>query len=392
MEKLWTRNYTLLVAVSVLMAFPVSMMNTAVPLFAAAQGMNPTLVGLMTTVFTVGIVLTRPFFGAIIDRFGRLPILIAGAALFTALATGMRWAAAPLMLLLLRLFQGVGYAAYSTSTGTMVTDLTPAPRLVEGVGFFTVFTTIAVMSLGPALAVQLTRVSFAPVFWAAGAIGLIGALTAFLLNHERNRPRPVAGPLSLKMGDILEFSIMKLSIANTCIALTTGVINTFLPVWALAQGVGNIWLYFLVNAAAMLLSRLFVKLLLRSVGTMGVILGGITLLALAILCIGLAHSLPLFLLAAALNGFGFGINNPVVNSLSYRLCPENRRGVATATLYGTFDGGTGIGALIGGALSQWTGYGIMFVVFIAALAASAALFLIWVRPQMVRQGVADREG
>ncbi len=391
MEKLWNKNYILLVFGSILMAMPVSTMNTAIPLIAAGQGMNGATIGLLTAVYTVGIVLTRPFFGAFIDRRGRRGMLLFGMALFLLALVPLRWLWMPAALLALRLIQGVGYSAYTNCTGTLVTDVTPPRRLVEGVGFFTVLCNIAFLSLGPALAVLLSSGgSYGPVFLVGGLLG-VGAIAVFLPmdNHRHFQPRPGTGKLTA--GDVIEGSVLKLCLANTCIALTTGLLNTFLPVWAMSQGIGNLWVYFAVYVGGMLLSRPVVQPLLRRLGTMGVIVSSIGLLVVGLALVGLSHTLPMLLLAGFLNGFGFGINNPVVNSLTYRLCPEDRRGVATATLYGTFDGGTGIGALIGGAVSQLTGYGGMFLVFTVALVAAATLFLTLVRPQMARQGVADKE-
>lgn len=111
------------------------------------------------------------------------------------------------------------------------------------------------------------------------------------------------------------------------ITLTYGGIVTFLPSYADHKGVENIGLFFTVYALVLLLSRPIIGKLADWYGVRKFLVTGILLIALALLFLSIASSLPIFLLVAVLYGLGFGTVQPILNALVISLSPpETQRG------------------------------------------------------------------
>ncbi len=92
------------------------------------------VMGLMATAFLLSYMCFAPLFGWLADRYRRW-MLIGGAVLVWSLASGATGLAATLtMMFLLRIFVGVGEAAYGPVAPTIIADMYPvAPRAGFGV-------------------------------------------------------------------------------------------------------------------------------------------------------------------------------------------------------------------------------------------------------------------
>lgn len=102
-------------------------------------------VGLVTSLFTIGAVLIRPFAGYyLIDNQRKSLAIYASAALMiiTILYPFLNIIWLLLLLRLLRLFHGAAWGVSTTANSTIVVDLIPKTRLGEGMGYFSISTTV----------------------------------------------------------------------------------------------------------------------------------------------------------------------------------------------------------------------------------------------------------
>lgn len=116
------------------------------------------MAGTIVGVFALSAVLVRPWFGNMLDRRGRKVILIIGVGIFLVSALAYNLAFSILALLALRVVHGIGWGASTTATATMASDVIPAVRRAEGMGYYGLAATLA-MSLGPALGLYLVKYS-----------------------------------------------------------------------------------------------------------------------------------------------------------------------------------------------------------------------------------------
>jgi MFS family permease len=146
-----------------------------------------------------------------------------------------------------------------------------------------------------------------------------------------------------------------------------GAVNSFIAIFARARGFQNPGFYFMIQALALLISRVFTGRLADRYGRHMAIIPGFILGALALVLLPFAHSFSDFVLSASLFGFGFGAAQPATMALLIDRVRPEQRGLASSTYYMGFDGGITIGAILLGAVSQRLGFGIMWPIAAACI-------------------------
>jgi MFS family permease len=336
------------------------MLLPTLPLYAQTLGGNETVAGTLVGIFTISAVLVRPWFGNLLDQRGRKVILIIGASILLVAVLAYHLAFSIITLLACRVVHGVGWGASSTATGTMASDVIPAVRRTEGMGYYGIAATIA-MSLGPALGLYLVKYSsYSALFTGSALLAAVGLVGSLFINYELSRESRPRAEIPSAKGVILEKTAIPPAVVLFFITLTYGGIVSFLPAYANYRGVENIGMFFTVYALVLLFGRPIIGKLSDRYGARKFLVPGILTIATALLLLTQASSLPIFLLVGVVYGLGFGTVQPILNALVISLSPPERRGAANATFAMAMDLGIGLGAVTLGFLAQKMGYVYMF--------------------------------
>lgn len=119
------RMITFIMVIQFLIYFGFSMIIPVIPQLVTDLGVSTTHMGWLLAVYSLASFLTAPFFGRLIDRFGRRPVLLYGLLVFAMsfLVFGIfidhLW-----ILYISRLFGGAASGALYTATTSMVADIT----------------------------------------------------------------------------------------------------------------------------------------------------------------------------------------------------------------------------------------------------------------------------
>ena len=100
----------------------------------------------------------------------------------------------------------------------------------------------------------------------------------------------------------------------------------------------------------------------------------------ALLILARADNLPMFLLAGACYGLGFGAAHPVLQAMAVRDVIPQRRGAANATFFVGFDLGIGLGSIIWGVIAEATSYPTIYLLTMAPVLAVILLHRAFNRP------------
>ena len=130
--------------------------------------------------------------------------------------------------------------------------------------------------------------------------------------------------------------------------------------------------FFLLCAAAMLVTRPFVGRLFDAKGENAVIYPALPLFALGIAVFSQARAGYVLLLAAFVIGLGFGAVQTSGQTIAVKITPPHRAGLATSTFYMFADIGAGMGPLLCGLVIPFAGYRGMYLAVAAVAAGGGA--------------------
>ena len=356
-EALFTRDFILLCLGTFLFAGSMFLLFAVLPVFVVEElhGAD-SQVGLIMGAFALSALLVRPMTGRLVDQWSRKTLLSIGALIYClAPALYTQVESVPVMLGL-RLFHGLGIAAYTTAAGVIVADLAPPSRRGEGMGYYGMSLNLA-MTIGPALGVMLIGyIGYNALFWLCAALAL-GSLVLSQLIQEPARA-PQVGPPSRQW--VSRTALFPGFIA-VCMTFTFGAVVSFLPLFVKASNLGNPGIYFSVYSIVVVVSRPFAGRLSDRFGRAAVIVPGLGCLAVAMITLAFSSTLPGILIAAALQGLGFGGVQPSIMALVVERSPTHERGAALATLMGAFDVGVGLSSIALGAVLEYTDFMVMFL-------------------------------
>ncbi len=385
--KIWTRPFVLVILVNFLMFTSMYILLPTLPVYAQSIGGSETVAGMIVGLFTFAAVLVRPFSGNLLDSRGRKTVLLAGILIFLVSAAGYTWAYLVWMLLALRVVHGLGWGATTTAAGTVASDVIPAARRGEGMGYYGISSTIA-MSVGPALGLAIiAHYSFEWLFLISVLFAAAGLICGLFINYEGIAGKSVEVSANKSGGNkpkgvIIEKSSIAPSLVLFFTAVTYGGIVTFLKPYADFRGIENIGPFFTVYALVLLFSRPVMGRMADRYGAGPLLIPGILMVAAALFTLMNASALVIFLLAAVLYGLGFGAVQPVLNALVISLAPPERRGAANATFFSAMDLGIGLGAVILGAISERVGYSMMYGSSILFALLALVIYFAVLRPRL----------
>ncbi|KFG93686.1 MFS transporter [Burkholderia paludis] len=160
-----------------------------IPEMPAALHTSPAMVQLTLSVYMVVLGLGQMVFGPLSDRFGRRPVLLGGALLFSAASLALATASRGTVFVTLRVLQAAGASAALVATFATVRDV--YAERPEGATIYSQFGAILafVPALGPMLGAGIAHgFGWRAIFVTLGLAGCLAAGRAWSRWHE-TRPR-----------------------------------------------------------------------------------------------------------------------------------------------------------------------------------------------------------
>lgn len=389
-ERLWSRNFLTISFSSFFIFINFYILAVTLPEYALTHlGGSADGIGLVTTVFVIAAVIFRPLTGKWLDEINRKKLLVFSVAMFAACSFFYLWVPNYSLLLVLRFVHGISFGIAATTTSTVVLDVIPRERKGEGIGYFTLFMSLA-MVFGPFVGLTVSESAGYTVLF---VLMVIFALLACLFGVMTPIPRHERQPSELGAWDIkrfIEFRAIPVAAVGFLIAFAYGAISTFISVYADSIGLKSVASYFFIVFAAMvLLSRPFTGRLFDRRGAHVLVYPGIALFAIGMIALSRADSAVFFLLTAAIIGLGYGAIIPSFQTLAIQSAPAHRSGLATGTYFVFFDLGYGLGSYLLGLIASSAGYSTMYLVGgLTVLVSLAAYYGLYHRGERRRLSVS----
>ena len=385
-ERLWTQSFIFIMLINLF----ASMMNftllTTIPLYVEYLGKSNSIAGTITMVYSLSSLLTRPFWGYLTDRIGRRTVMVMGAVIFIAVSLLYHAAQDLVLLLIIRILNGIGFSAVTTAAYAAAADVLPPSRRSEGIGFFGIALTAAT-AIGPAIGLLFVNdFGYTALFFFALLISILELCCAWNLKYEqqpvwgKSKPaREAAGNrFHIRLSDCYDRSALRPSFVLFLVSVCNSSVISFITLFGATRGIDNIGMYFTVYACAVIATRLFIGKTTDRLGVTRILLVGLLLQLTAFILLAGAKTLTSILIAAAVSGLGGGAVTPLINIIVIRLCTPERRGVAMGTMNAAMDIGVGLGALVWGIMIDRTGFQAVYFASAAIIAVAAATYMLLV--------------
>ena len=393
---------------------------SSLSLFAETLTGTVAFAGYMSLAYSATALISRPISGILSDRKGRVITLVIGAALSTvscllySFATGIAINNLMLGLILLvsiRVVNGVGMGLNMTSAGAAVADIVPKERLAEGIGLYGIAGTIA-QAVGPLIALAIvgngSLDNFHKLFYVSTAFCAVSLVCGCFIKYERVRKKeaalrgteldkeaaqaaehraPVHNIEQLEPDEPEEktffgFDQKMLGPALVTLVYFFGIssIMTFVTLYGKNLGfqVEYLGWFFFASAAGVLLSRLFFGRIADRRGADIIIIPGFVLVAACLVAISFVPSLPLFIIIGLPYGIATGAVGPNINALMFKRCSPKRRGTVAAAYSMAIDVGITLGAPILGWVADFSGFRLVYLLSAALIAVALVLYILYV--------------
>lgn len=317
-----------------------------------------------------------------LDTTGRAPVFITGLAILVISLYSLAVSTTILILVAVRIVQGIGWGLSNTASGTIASDLVPKDRRGEGLGFFGLSGNLA-LAIGPALGLFLVNhIEFSTLFIICGSLTLIALVLA--LNVRYVKPEPLTDVEMQEDADtasrfnFVEKRALPASALLFFITFTFGGIATFLPAYTFSEGFQPhyIQIYFVLYALALVTTRFFAGRIYDRRGLAIVFIPGSLLIIAGLTLLAILNSPVYLFVGAILYGLGFGTVQPALQASAINTTPPRKRGMANATFFSAFDLGVGLGAMTFGLVAQYADYNMIYWVSAASGCLSLVLFFI----------------
>lgn len=378
-ERIISKNFIFLFASTFASAMVMYMLMATITEYAAALGTTVMLAGLVSGIYVFGGLCSRLCSGNLMERFGWKNLALAAMVLHLLACSAYFLADHIFLLILVRFVHGLGFGAAANATMTMGMSILPKSRYAEAAGYFMMAPTLAVAA-GPYLGGMIyDRFGAVGCFAAATAFSLIMVITMTLTDLRHVDPgkgsktkKEDRGETPKGIRKLLEPGALPVA---CCILLCTfgyASLISFYRLYAIETDlVAEFSHFFLIYAAVLMVSRLFVGGIQDRYGANIICIPGIIAQFIGLAAIALWPSMTTIILCAICCALGYGTLSGAFNVIVCSETPPHRRSYGVTTFWLCCDGGMGIGPSILGAVATAAGYEGMYL--FAAFLTIAAL-------------------
>ena len=371
--KVFTKTFMYVTIAHFLMDFGQYMMNSLIPKYVNSLGAPATIVGFAASLFSLSCIFTRPFSSQLIDQWDKKKILFISTGIIMLIFIGYSFANNVNTVLIVRFLHGVALGFSTLGFLSIVTVTTDKSVLTQAIAYFSAASSLA-NALSPAISLKLVELfGYQKTF----LCGVVIVLIALILISKMEIPYEKK-KISIKFDINRIFAKEALLPASLLVFFASAYmsVNSFLILYAESKNIGNVGLFFTINAITLVITRPILAQVGAKIGQEKILIASIFSFILSLLLISFAPNLLVLLVASILFALGYGAELPIIQTLCLKSVDRSKSGAASATCYYGTDLGYMIGPVVAGKLVEIWDYAIMYRCMIIFLLV-ALLVIFW---------------
>ncbi len=371
---IWNKMFVSIFFANMALNLGQTMSNSLLAKYADYLGAPATQVGMLMSMFALTALLFKIVSAPAMDTFNK-KYLVMGAMLIMSLAyVGFGLSQSISSLMVFRLFQGCGNAFGNVCCLAIVAEALPKDKFNTGMGYYSVAQVVS-QAIGPTIGLALVDlIGYHKTYFINACVMVIAFLVASRIQLNFTKVKK----FRIRVDNIIAKEALLPAAVIFFMAIGFTTINSFLIVYAGKQGISTgIGFFFTIYALTLVFTRPMIGKLTDKYGLVKIAIPAIMMTGISFFIISMAHSLPIFLIAAFVNAFGYGACQPALQSLAMKAVSKERRGVGSSTNYVGMDLGTLAGPIIAGAMAENFGYVPMWRVMMIPFVIGMAFIIIF---------------
>lgn len=346
--KKYSLNFWLLSLSSFLFFGSFNMVLPELPDYMRTMG-GEEFIGLHITLFTLTALISRPFSGKLTDTWGRIPVMVFGAAVTAVVSLFYPFFLNIYAFLFIRFIHGFSTGFKPTGTAAYVADIVPVNRRGEGMGILSFFGMTG-MGIGNFIGGEIANhYPIDVLFYCSAGVALLSVIVIIGMKETVENKQKFSGNLlKIKKGDIYEPTVLIPSVVMMLVTFSFGAALTLAPDLSAHLGIDNKGLFFSYFTITSLISRVIGGRLSDEFGRRSVLMAAMLIVGTGSIYIGFAGTSFHFFTGALIFGAGYGLSSPALFAWAADLAPDQFRGRGFSTLFMALEIGIGMGALLAG--------------------------------------------
>lgn len=358
-QKFFTRDFALCFLAQFSFSIGLCSLIPTLPIYFAKLGAKEAEIGVLVGALSVSALVLRPLVGRGLLRVPEKTFMIAGSLIFALASFSCLFSKSFWLLMIIRLFQGIGWAFFATSSWTLAVRIIPEANRGQGLSYFYLSLNTA-FALGPSLGMFLiNQFNFVTLFLVCTGLCLGSLYVTFQLRISQ------VTPVEDQSGEVQHQAFLSRdAFPSATISLMGnfifGAITAFFPLFALGHGMTNPGFFFGALAITLILGRAFGGKVFDRYTREKVILPCLAIQIVAMTILAFSTTFPMFLLTAVVWGIGNAFLYPSL--IAYILDRTgSSRGPTIGTYLAVSDLGAGMGPVIMGIILEFSNYRTMFL-------------------------------
>ena len=382
--RLWTGQFIGMIFMRFFTSFALNAYTSIMALYAMERfAAGEALAGVASGAFIIGAMVSRFFTAKYTEIVGRTRLMRASAVAF--FITALPYLLSPEFLgiwglVAVRFLHGMSMGVLANTNSVAITEFVPPERLGEGLGYFSLGTTLA-LAIGPLTAITLVHAVGYPVFFIVGTVmAALCVMVAFMVRLKGVELSPEERDRILhhtSVDQFIDFPTLPMAVCMALMCMCYSGVQAFLAPFTEGLGQANLAsIYFTVYAILLFAVRPVVGKLEDRRGENFVVYPTLLFAMSGFVVLSRLHGLGGTLASAVLMSCGFGCLFTALQALAMKRAEPARMGVVTSTFFLFVDSGNGLGSAVMGSLVPLLGYRGMFLVCAVAVVGIGALYFV----------------
>ena len=385
-DRLITRDMALVMLATFCFMSSNMLANPIVAGYAESLGASGMLMGVVAGSMSFISLFCRPIAGNLSDRTSKRTLVAAGTVLYFAAGLLYYFADSPIMLIMARVINGVGFACCSVCLATWMSLLLPIRHMGAGMGLYGTMNALA-MAVGPAFGIRAQKyIGYRLTFLSSLVLAAIMLIATLMVKNGGQPVRKKQTSISatkkhrFSIRSILEPRVVPLSLTFMMFAIAYFANQSFIVNYVQSRHLPvSSDLFFMFYAVALLVLRLGLRDLFDSKGFRFWLtvcsLGMLAMLA----CMTFLFNDWMLLLAAIFTAVGYGLMSSVTQAQAVVIAGRERSGIANSTYYAGIDLGMSVGPFVGGLVYGHLPAVWFYPVFMLAMPVAWLIYLLCVK-------------